>query len=212
MLELNHLYNIDCMQGMREFPDGFFDLAIVDPPYGITRFKREDNVPSRIAKYGQMKTVNGMVPDSAYFQELFRVSKNQIIWGYNHLSELLPSCSEFVVWYKHQPVENFSQCELAWTSFGKVARVIDLPYFGTVNQDPDGRIHPTQKPIKLYKKLLQRYGEPGQIVLDTHGGSCSSLIACHDMHFPFVGFELDAGYYAAAQKRMQDHFAQLTFF
>ena len=216
MLELNKLYNMDCMQGMKEFPDGFFDLAISDPPYGITRFMRSDcaayKTPSRLRKYGSMETVNRWIPTPEYFKELFRIAKHSIIWGYNHLSDMLPPCTEFICWYKHQPVENFSDAELAWTDFGKVARVIDLPYFGSINADPDGRIHPTQKPVKLYKLILQRYAKDGFRVLDTHAGSCSSLIACHDMGCDFVGFEINEEFYKKAIDRMEAHFAQLTFF
>ncbi len=106
MLPLNDLYNMDCMDGMRQFPDGYFDLAIVDPPYGINRFKNGET--SRLRKYGQIDTVNNLKPEASYFSELFRVSKNQIIWGYNHLCDLLPPTSEFVFWYKHQPVETYA--------------------------------------------------------------------------------------------------------
>ena len=106
MLELNKLYLMDCMDGMRQFPDGYFDLAIVDPPYGINRFKHGET--SRLRKYGQIDTVNNFKPEQAYFTELFRVSKNQIVWGYNHLCDLLPPTSEFVFWYKHQPVETYA--------------------------------------------------------------------------------------------------------
>ena len=113
MLELNKLYNMDCMQGMKEFPDGFFDLAICDPPYGIKRFMRSDceadftadKTPSRLRKYGSMETVNRWCPTTEYFKELFRIAKHSIIWGYNHLSDMLPPCTEFICWYKHQPVE-----------------------------------------------------------------------------------------------------------
>lgn len=144
---------MDCMEYMRMFPDKFFDLAIVDPPYGINdAFK----ATSRIAKYGQVVSVNDYKPSPDYFQELFRVSKDQIIWGYNHLSDMLPSCKEFIFWYKHQPVETYASGELAWTSFGKTAKCFDYPYFGTYNADKY-RIHPTQKPIALYKWLIERY-------------------------------------------------------
>lgn len=120
-------YNLDCMEAMKRFPDGFFDLAIVDPPYGISK---AFNALSRIRRYGQMKTVNDAKPTRAYFKELFRVSKNQIIWGYNHLSDMLPSTKEFVFWYKHQPVVSYSDGELAWTSFQKTAKCFDFPYAG----------------------------------------------------------------------------------
>ena len=141
------------MEYMKSIPDKYFDLAIVDPPYGI---KKAFSATSRIAKYGQVQSVNDYKPDAAYFKELFRVSKNQIIWGYNHLSDMLPSCSEFIFWYKHQPVETYAAGELAWTSFGKTGKCFDFPYFGTYNADKH-RIHPTQKPIKLYNWLIDKY-------------------------------------------------------
>lgn len=148
---------MDCMEYMATFPDQFFDLAIVDPPYGINN---NSHATDRIMKYGQLETANHMKPSKEYFQELFRVSKNQIIWGYNHLSDMLPSCSEFIFWYKHQPVDTYASGELAWTSFGKTARCFDYPYFGNHNADKH-RIHPTQKPIALYKWLIERYMRGG---------------------------------------------------
>ena len=170
------LYLADCMEVMRTFQDKEFDLAIVDPPYGIK--KGGSKATDRLQKYGQLNSVNDWKPKKEYFQELFRVSKNQIIWGYNHLSDLLPTCSEFIFWYKHQPVVTYADGELAWTSYKKTAICIDLPYFGTYNAD-DVRIHPTQKPVKLYAELLNRYAKPGMKILDTFGGSMSSMIACY---------------------------------
>lgn len=124
---MNIAYNMDCMEYMRTLPDKAFDLAVVDPPYGIEKgFK----ATSRIAKYGQMQTVNDAKPSTAYFAELRRISKNQIIWGYNHLSDLLPPTKEFIFWYKHQPVDTYSDGELAWTSGTKTAKCFDYAYFG----------------------------------------------------------------------------------
>lgn len=198
MLEMNHIYNMDCMDGMREFPDGYFDLAIVDPPYGI---ERAFSATSRIQKYGQTKTANDNKPDRNYFKELFRVSSNQIIWGYNHLSDMLPTTKEFIFWYKHQPVVTYSDGELAWTSFKKTAKCFDYPYFGGINSD-ENRCHPMQKPVALYTWLLKKYAKPGYKILDTHVGSASSLIACYNMGFDFCGFEIDPDYYAAASQRL----------
>lgn len=169
------LYNADCMEVMRSFKDKEYDLAIVDPPYGIDKAFQPT---SRIAKYGRLDSVNDWKPTKEYFDELFRISKNQIIWGYNHLSDLLPSCKEFLFWYKHQPVVSYSDGELAWTSYKKTAHCIDLPYFGSINADKE-RIHPTQKPIKLYEWILRQYAKPGMKILDTFGGSMSSVIACY---------------------------------
>lgn len=201
-------YNMDCIEGMKMFPDKYFDLAIVDPPYAINK---AFSAKSRIAKYGQLKTVNDYKPQKEYFDELFRVSKNQIIWGYNHLSDMLPSTKEFIFWYKHQPVETYSDGELAYTSFNKTAKCFDFAYFGSINAD-EIRIHPTQKPIKLYEWLLSKYAKPDDIILDTHVGSASSLIACHRTHHKFVGFELDAEYYAKAKQRLEQEQAQLDIF
>lgn len=184
---------------MKEYPDKYFDLAIVDPPGGIAK---AFTAPSRIAKYGQMETVNNLKPTPAYFDELFRVSKNQIIWGYNHLSDMLPSTKEFVFWYKHQPVNSYSAGELAWTSFSKTAKCFDYPFFGGVGAEND-RIHPTQKPVALYAWLLNQYAKPGDKILDTHVGSASSLIACHRLGFEYVGFELDKHYFELANERLE---------
>ena len=150
-------YNMDCMDGMKEFPDKYFDLAIVDPPYAI---EKAFNATSRIEKYGDMHTVNDLRPNKDYFSELMRVSKNQIVWGFNHLCDLLPPTKEFVFWYKHQPVDTYSDGELAWTSFTKTAKCFDYAYYGSVGAD-DIRIHPTQKPVKLYKWLLETYMSEG---------------------------------------------------
>lgn len=199
MLEINNFYRMDCMDGMKEIPDKFFDLAIVDPPYGIDK---AFTAQSRISKYGQTKTVNDAKPNSDYFKELFRVSKNQIIWGYNHLSDMLPSTKEFIFWYKHQPVISYADGELAWTSFLKTAKCFDYPYFGNINAEPD-RIHPTQKPVALYEWLLKNYAKTGDKILDTHVGSGSSLIACYNLDMPYMGFEIDEEYFEKATARIE---------
>lgn len=199
---------MDCMEGMKQFPDKYFELAIVDPPYGM---EKKLSKTSRIAKYGQIHTVNDLKPDKCYFDELFRVSKNQIIWGYNHLSDLLPKCTSFIFWYKHQPVISYSDGELAWTSFNKIARCFDYPFSGSRGADTDSkRIHPTQKPIELYKWLLNNYAKQGDKILDTHVGSASSLIACHECGFDYVGFELDKEYFNKAIERLNSHKSQVS--
>lgn len=125
---MNEAYNIDCMEFMRRVPSKYFDLAVVDPPYGIEKgFK----ATSRVRRYGQTKTANDDKPTAEYFTELFRVSKNQIIWGYNHLSDLLPPTKEFIFWYKRQPVDSYSDGELAWTSFNKTANALTMRISGT---------------------------------------------------------------------------------
>lgn len=202
------LYNAGCMEVMKTFKDKEFDLAIVDPPYGI---KNHAHAVSRIKKYGQLESVNDWKPTQEYFQELFRVSKHQIIWGYNHLSDMLPSCSEFLFWYKHQPVVTYSDGELAWTSFKKTAHCIDLPYFGTLNADKI-RIHPTQKPVKLYDWILNQYAKPGMKILDTFGGSMSSVIASYRGGYEITCIELDSVYYEKAKKRVLEEIAQPFLF
>jgi site-specific DNA-methyltransferase (adenine-specific) len=206
---MNVAYNTDCLAAMREMPDKAFDLAVVDPPYGI---EKGFQATSRIAKYGQMDSVNDAKPQKEYFAELFRVSKNQIIWGYNHLSDMLPSTKEFVFWYKHQPVDSYSDGELAWTSFTKTAKCFDYPFFGGTGADKDGRIHPTQKPIALYTWVYQTYAKPGDKILDTHLGSGSSRIAAYDAGLDFVGYEIDKEYFDKQEERYQRHISQISLF
>jgi len=196
------------MAGMARFPDGYFDLAIVDPPYGIEKGNR---ATSYIKRYGQLTTANDAKPDSAYFEELFRVSKHQIVWGYNHLSDKLPTTKEFVFWYKHQPVETYSDGELAWTSFTKTAKCFDYPFYGAINRE-EGRCHPMQKPVALYRWLLQRYAQAGYKVIDTHAGSASSFIACIEQGYDYIGFEICPTYYGAACARVAAFRAQMSLF
>lgn len=141
---MNVAYNIDCMEYMQALPDNAFDLAVVDPPYGI---EKVFNATSRIAKYGQMESVNDQKPSKEYFAQLFRVSKNQIIFGYNHLSDMLPPTKEFLFWYKHQPVDTYSDGELAWTSFKKTARCFDFPFFGGWELIKTGESIPLKSPL-----------------------------------------------------------------
>lgn len=227
MLELNLLYNMDCMDGMRQFPDGYFDLAIVDPVYGdvtgggytTSKYDKQEHhigtgkgnqLAYHRALWEQPKT------GSEYFKELFRVSKNQIIWGGNFFVESLPSSQGWIVWDKQHPDGlTFSDCELAFTSFNVRLRIFRYMWNGMLQgnmKQKEQKIHPTQKPIALYKWLLTKYAKEGDKILDTHVGSASSLIACHDLHFDFVGFEIDETYYKAAIERMKQHFAQYTLF
>ena len=210
-VEVNlNLINDDCMSVMRDYPDNYFDLAIVDPPYGMENKKGQ--ATSRIKKYGQLKTVNDAKPCDQYIVELMRCSKNQIIWGYNHLSDILPSCREFIFWFKHQPVPTYSDGELAWTSFQKTAKCFNYPFFGSHGADVK-RIHPTQKPIKLYEWLYDNYAEKGQKILDTHLGSGSNAIAAHYAEMgEFVGIELDADYFNSAKARIKQETKQVDMF
>jgi site-specific DNA-methyltransferase (adenine-specific) len=202
------LHNIDCMELLKATPDKFYEIAIVDPPYGI---EKGFQATSRVAKYGDMKTVNDLKPTKEYFDELMRVSKNQIIWGYNHLSDMLPSTKEFVFWYKHQPVVSYSDGELAWTSFTKTAKCFDHPFFGSTGADIQ-RIHPTQKPVKLYEWLLNTYAKPGDKILDTHLGSMSSVIACNNMGYEITGCELSELFFHDGIKRVRFATAQERLF
>ena len=190
-------YNMDCMDGMSEFPDKYFDLAIVDPPYGI---KRLENPNGRLKKYGDTRKANNNIPDIEYFEELERVSKNQIIWGGNYFD--IKPCRCFIAWYKHQPVDNYSDCEFAWTSFDKPAKVFDYPYFGNINAD-DCRLHPTQKPVPLLEYLIKTYTNEGETVLDNCMGSGSTGVACVNTNRDFIGIELDEHYFQIAQERIE---------
>ena len=198
MLDFGY-YNMDCMQGMKEFPDKYFDLAIVDPPYGINIQKS-----GRLGRYNTKNVWDSEIPSDEYFNELFRVSKNQIIWGGNYFD--LPPTKCFLIWDKKQPENiSFASCEFAWTSFDSVAKTF---YYSPMN-DTDKRIHTTQKPVALYEWILSRYAKDGDIILDTHVGSASSLIACYNTNHKFVGFELDKYYYELSKKRLDAEMAQM---
>ena len=187
------------MQGMKEFPDKYFDLAIVDPPYGINIQKS-----GRLGRYNTNNVWDNEIPNDDYFQELFRVSKNQIIWGGNYFPLKPTKC--FLIWDKKQPENiSFASCEFAWTSFDSVAKTF---YYSPMN-DTDKRIYTTQKPVALYEWLLSRYAKDGDIILDTHVGSASSLIACYNTNHKFVGFELDKYYYELSKKRLDAEMAQM---
>ena len=197
--DLLDLRCMDCMTLMRDMPDKAFELAIVDPPYGIVGESGRSNPTSRIARHGQMETVNDRKPTNQFFGELFRVSRNQIIWGGNYFQ--LPPTRGFVFWFKHQPVDTYADGEYAWTSFNLNAKCFNYPYFGGGAGFEGKRIHSCQKPVALYRWLLANYAKKGDRILDTHLGSGSSAIAAHYGGFEFVGTELDKDYYNAAVKR-----------
>lgn len=200
------MYLGDCMDFMRDIPDKYYDLAIVDPPYGLNITK-----PSgRLAKYNTNDlTWDTGVPGDAYFKELFRVSKNQIIWGGNYFD--LPPTKCFIFWFMHQPAPSFADGELAWTSFNKVARCFDYAYYGTFNCDTI-RIHPTQKPVALYNWLLRNYAKKTDKILDTHMGSCSSGIAAYYFGCEFDAVELDEEMFQKAVKRVKVETKQMKLF
>lgn len=231
---INQVYNMDCVEGMKQFPDKHFDLAVVDPPYGINATKMQmGSHPTRKGhlQYGGISTAvklkkgrlnsgggklknrilnnsncdwDNEIPSEEYFKELFRVSKNQIIWGGNYFP--LPPTRGIIFWDKLQPWENFSQFELAWTSFDKPAAKIAISTTGGSNTEK--KIHPTQKPIKLYDWLLLKYAKTGDKILDTHLGSGSSRIAAYKNNLHFVGFEISEEYYEAQQKRFKTELMQ----
>jgi site-specific DNA-methyltransferase (adenine-specific) len=205
------LLNIDCMEYMSTVPDKFFDLAIVDPPYGIERSGQPETFtknPKHKRKEHKQKDWDNERPKSEYWKELFRVSKNQIVWGANYFTEYLPPSMGWIFWDKGQDL-SMSDGELAYTSFQVALR---RKVINRVEILKDGSIHPTQKPIRLYKWLLNKYGEPGQRILDTHLGSGSIAIACHDYKFDLVGCEIDTEYFELATKRYLNHIAQISMF
>ena len=211
------LYNADCMEVMKTFKDKQFDLAIVDPPYGIgmdkTHFKTKSS-NSKPTDYNA-KDWDRAIPNKEYFAELIRVSKNQIIWGGNYFVENLTNSSCWVVWDKDNGDSIHADCELAWTSFKTGVRKIKWLWHGMRQQNmknKEKRIHPTQKPVALYKWLLQNYAKEGDTILDTHFGSLSIGIACHDLKFDLTAIELDKDYYEQAKQRLINHQRQLTLF
>lgn len=199
-------YNLDCLEAMRQMPDNAFDLAIVDPPYGIGADKK--NAHSNIRDNDKWKDVDwdSETPSQEYFEELFRVSRNQIIWGGNYFLDKIQRPSRgMIVWDKTIHGNTLADCELAWSSIDKPARIYQENIVFTTLE---GRIHPTQKSAKLYRWILKNYAKPGDKILDTHLGSGSSRIACYDLGFDFTGYELDADYFAAQEERFKRHTAQ----
>jgi site-specific DNA-methyltransferase (adenine-specific) len=200
------LYHADCMDVMRHFPDGYFDLAVVDPQYGIGADKKNAHSCIRDSEGWADKDWDDKPPSAEYFAELKRVSVNRIIWGGNYFLDHLGSTQCLLIWNK--PERNFSlaDAEVAWTSFQSSIRCFDHP------RNEGARIHPTQKPVALYRWLLAKYAKPGQRILDTHLGSGSHAIAAHYAGMDFTGIELDADYFAAACERIERETAQGDMF
>ena len=198
------LHNQDCLEAMKQMKDNQFDLAIVDPPYGIDITKMNMGSRKR-AEQDKNKNWDSAVPSDEYFSHLKRVSKRQIVWGGNYFK--LPPSQYFAIWDKGETMygRDFAECEFAWVSSGGTRIFKKNP-----NQ-PD-RIHPTQKPVKLYEWLLDNYAEEGQTILDTHLGSGSIALACHNRGFDLTAFEIDEEYYNNAVKRLKTHQQQLTMF
>jgi site-specific DNA-methyltransferase (adenine-specific) len=207
-MPVSEVFNMDCMDGMKQYPDKYFDLSIVDPPYGIGvnhnmgRRKGDKSSDYKPAYWDKE------APSKDYFIELFRVSKDQIIWGANHFISRMPKDSScWLMWDKMFSEDvSFAQYELAWTSFDSVCKK-----FTKDPKDPN-RFHPTQKPVALYRWLLKNYANPGDKILDTHLGSGSSRIAAYDMGFDFTGYEIDKDYFEAQEKRFNQYKSQLKLF
>jgi len=203
---LSEVYLEDCVKALKRYADNYFDLAIVDPPYGLERFKANDGGNSKkITTFGDKdKNWNNIKPTAEYWEQLFRVSKNQIVWGGNNFE--LPTSEYFIVWDKGQMMPSFARCEMAWTNCKVPAKI-----YAKRSQDLN-RIHPTQKPTALYDWLLMNYAKEGDLILDTHLGSGSSRIAAYKGGFNFVGFEIDQEYYEKQEKRFNDFKSQLRLF
>jgi site-specific DNA-methyltransferase (adenine-specific) len=224
MKPISVVTNEDCMQMMARYPDKYFELAIVDPPYGIGEGNKKNKTRSSYTGFGDSKKwVNAkdygggewdfMPPDEKYFSELFRISKNQIIWGANHFLGLKSSC--WIVWDKDNGGCDQADCELAWTSFKTAVRKFTWKWQGLLQQNmknKEERVHPTQKPVALYKWLLKNYAKEGDKILDTHLGSGSSRIAAYIMGFDFYGCEIDKDYFEAQEKRFKQQTAQQSLF
>lgn len=211
MLETG-FYNMDCMKGMKEFPDKYFDLAIVDPPYGIG-LKGENVIKNKSDRPEPYDTRwDTSAPSAEYFEELMRVSKNQIIWGGNYFLDYLGFCKAPIIWDKLNGDSLYADGEMAWTSKGlpKNLKIFHHKWCGAFKDSERNvqKIHPTQKPVALYKWILSNYANAGDLILDTHVGSASSLIACEDMGFNYVGFEIDKEYYQKASARLEEFKAQ----
>ena len=201
--------NEDNMQLMARYPDNYFELAIVDPPYGIERFKKVTTTPSEkdvhAKRFQRMESVNNTKPSDEYWKELFRVSKNQIVFGANNFQ--MPSSEYFLIWDKKQAMPNFARCEYAWVSMGLKTPAKICEHSIHVHNQTE-KIHPTQKPIYLYKYILDNYAKQGYKILDTHLGSGSIAIACHDYGFELTACELDTEYYNKAIERIKNKLRQ----
>lgn len=222
----SEVYLEDCTKALKRFNDNHFDLAIVDPPYGIGADKAQNNAAmQRIKADGKSKAGRGWklyadtdwdneTPNAEYWQELFRVSKNQIVWGGNYFTDYLPPSMGWIMWDKGQRDFSLADGELAWTSFNKALRIFEMSRGKALakNNEQGGRFHPTQKPEMLYSWILQNYAKEGDLILDTHLGSGSSRIAAYKGGFNFVGFEINEHYYEKQEKRFKDFISQLRLF
>jgi len=210
------LLNIDCLEYLKQCSDMQFDLAIVDPPYGIGAgskgFINRNTANKNAEKFYRDNDWDKVRPTKEYFDELKRVSKNQIVWGGNYFTDLLEPARCFIVWDKKTGANSYADCELALTSIDSNAKIYTKFWLGAHAKDGYDRIHPTQKPINLYKFLLENYASEGDKIIDTHLGSGSIAVACYDLGFDLVGTEIDKDYFKEAEKRLRLHKQQLTLF
>lgn len=215
---MNVAFNMDCMEAMREMPDKAFDLAIVDPPYfkGVANrnFYGSDFSSSGVKRLcSESGNWDGGIPSAEYYEELTRVSKEQIIWGCNYYKFLQPTGR--IVWDKKNDTSTFSNCELASVSLINSVKIYRYEWNGMLQENmknKERRIHPTQKPVALYEWLLTNYAKPGDRILDTHLGSGSSRIAAYNLGFDFTGYEIDADYFKAQEERFAAHTSQMNLF
>ena len=205
-------FNMDCIEFMQTLPDKFYDLAIVDPPYGIGVNMNAGRKKDTRSKKRLIKKWDNETPNLNYWHQLFRVSKNQIVCGANYFTEYLPTSMGWVFWDKWVAEKcSFSDGELIWTSFNQSLKKAIIPWSGFIGSEGE-KFHPTTKPIKLYEWLLMNYAKEGDKILDTHGGSQSSRIACYNLGFELDIIELDKDYFEAGNKRFDQHKKQLTLF
>ena len=198
----------DNMELMARYPDNYFELAIVDPPYGIGAENHAGKKENRWKQWDK-KNWDNKIPNQKYFEQLKRVSKNQIVWGGNYMTEYLPASMGWIIWDKGQRDFSLADGEMAWTSFNKAMRIWEYARSKTIS---DNKIHPTQKPVELYKWILDKYAKEGNKILDTHLGSGSIAIACHDYGFELTACELDSEYYEKAIQRIKNHTNQQKLF
>jgi len=202
----SEVFLMDCMEGMRRYDDNYFDLAVVDPPYGLGKATTDGGCNKNSQVRFKNHEWDNQIPSAEYFIELKRVSKNQIIWGGNYMANYIGNTKCILIWDKMTYIPTMSQFEFAFCSFNKHPKMVK------VNSTDIDRMHPTQKPIQLYDWIFGKYSEQGQKILDTHLGSQSSRISANKNKLHFTGFELDPDYFRDGNKRYEDHVSQLTLF
>lgn len=204
------VHNQDCLEAMKQMPDKAFDLAVADPPYGLDIMHGGGQPRHLDFLSWERKDWDIATPDAEYFAELRRVSLNQIVWGGNYFTDNLPPTQGWIIWDKMSRDFTFADFEMAWCSFDRAARAFNMSRASAYTHQL--KIHPTQKPVALYKWLLTNYAEPGQTILDTHMGSQSSRIAAYDLGFSYVGYEIDEDYFKAGCERFETHCRQPKLF